>query len=118
MRTIPNPRNLRAAVAEVIRQNKAIGYNPPRFFQKTDVETESELISACDDLLLSDSAFAAIWVAVKGNYRELLTLEDLVVHSRHGKNWNLGESSINMAEYRVECLDQALGHQRWGPSKA
>ncbi len=113
MRTIPNPPSLKAAVGEVVRQNQVMGYNPTRFIQATTVNTEEELISACDNLVRSDSAFEAIWVAVTGQHPELLTLEDLIVHSRHAKSWSLAESTITEAKYRVECLDEAIGHERW-----
>ena len=92
MRTIPNPHTLNNAVGEVVRQNQAMGYNPIRFIRATTVNTDEELILACDNLVRSESAFEAIWVAVTGNHPELLTLEDLIVHSRRGKSWGLAES--------------------------
>ena len=118
MRVIPNPPSLKAAVGEVVRQNQAMGYNPTRFIRSTTVDAERELVMVCDNLVRSDSAFEAIWNAVTGDYPELLTLEDLIVHSRHGKSWGLTESTITEAKFRVECLDKVTGHQRWASRTA
>ena len=118
MRMIPNPPSLKAAAGEVVRQNQAMGYNPTKFIRSTTVDAEWELVMACDNLVRSDSAFEAIWNAVTGDYPELLTLEDLIVHSRHGNSWGLAESTISEAKYRVESLDNAAGHQRWAQGEA
>lgn len=114
MRTIPNPATLRDAVSEVVQQNKAIGYNPTGFIQATVGKDEGELIRACDNLMRSESAFGAIWAAVTGQYPELLTLEDLVVHSWNGNYWGFAGTTTEEAETRVKCLDESVGCQRWG----
>ena len=113
MRTIPNPTTLRDAVSEVVHQNKAIGYNPIRFIQATVDKTEGGLIIACENLIRSESAFGAIWAAVTGQYPELLTLEDLVVHSLYGSRWGLADPTTKEAESRVKCLNDWVGYQRW-----
>ena len=41
--------------------------------------------------------------------------EDLIVHSPHGREWELAESTIEMAKARVEAWDIEVGLQRWSP---
>ncbi len=111
---IPSPMTLRDAVEEVIRQNVSIGYNPSRFRKETKAGYADNLVRVCDRLIQKAETFEALYPQVLRR-PDTLTLEDLVVHSRHGREWGLEELTVRTAEARVEAWDQATGQTRWIP---
>ena len=110
--TAPNPRFLFAACATVIRQNNELEFNPVRFMQATLKGGAVNLIEVCNGLILSPRTLEALESAL-AIYPRLLTLEDLVVHSKYSRDWGLSENAIRMAEARVKHFDQIVGKQRW-----
>ena len=109
---IPAPITLHDAVVEVIVQNKSIGYNPTRFTQMTQGGHANDLIEVCDRLIQRGETLEAVSSQL-GNHPDILTLEDLIVHSPRGKEWGLDGSTIEIAKARVETWDIEVGHQRW-----
>ncbi len=108
----PAPSTVKEAVGTVIAQNKSVGYNPARFIQITQGGYANDLIEICDRLIQRGETLDAVSNQL-GNYPDILTLEDLIVHSPHGKEWGLDESTIEIAKARVETWDIEVGHQRW-----
>ena len=109
---LPNPLTLREAVQEVIQQNKNIGYNPRRFIGATEEGHISNLIQVCTNLIFSDNAVKELERAVT-RFPNLLTLEDLVVKSEFGSQWDFDEDSIQRAKETVNWLDSQPGRRQW-----
>ena len=110
----PSPVSLREAVETVIDQNKSIGYNPTRFIQMTQGGYAGNLGEIRDRLIQRDETYQALSGQLD-NHPDILTLEDLIVHSPHGREWGLAEPTIVMAKARVEAWDIEVGLQRWSP---
>ena len=111
---IPSPSTLKEAVETVIDQNKSIGYNPTRFTQMTQGGYADNLVEVCDRLIQRGETYEAVSDQLE-NHPDILTLEDLIVHSPRGREWGLDESTIEMAKARVEAWDIEVGRQRWFP---
>ena len=112
---VPNPATLRDAVEEVIQQNRDLHYPYlGRFIQKVGGKEGNALRQACEELIENPSAPEVMGKSPKA-YSSLLTLEDLVVHSQHGKEWDIPDSTIEVAEAKVELWDKEVGYQRWSP---
>ena len=109
---LPNPLLLQEAVSEVIRQNKRIGYVPTRFIGEPQEGYASNLVQVCTKLIHSDSAVEALQAAIF-RYPGLLTLEDLVAESNHGRDWGFDEESVERARATVQLLDDSAKCQRW-----
>ncbi len=109
---LPGPVDLESAVAEVIQQNVELGYSPTRFSQKVRGKKGNDLVRACTELITSDSAVEALEKAL-GKYPNLLTLEDLVVRSLHGREWGIDEETFERASASVKWFDTVLGTRRW-----
>ena len=110
----PSPVSLREAVETVVDQNKSIGYNPTRFTRMTQGGYADNLVEVCDRLIRRGETYEAVSDQLE-NHPDILTLEDLIVHSPHGREWGLAESAIEMAKARVEAWDIKGGLQRWSP---
>ena len=108
----PAPSTLKEAVETVIAQNKSVGYNPTRFTQMTRGGHADDLIEVCDRLIQRGETLDSVSSQL-GNHPDILTLEDLIVHSPRGMEWGLDESTIEIAKARVETWDIEVGHQRW-----
>ena len=108
----PAPSTVKEAVETVIAQNKSIGYNPARFIQITQGGYANDLIEVCDRLIQRGETLDAVSSQLD-KHPDILTLEDLIVHSPHGKEWGLDESTIEISKARVETWDIEVGHQRW-----
>ncbi len=109
---VPNPSVLSDAVREIIRQNKAVGYNPTRFIAATKEGAADNLVAVCTNLILKPETHEWLQKAVEAN-PSILTLEDLVTHSAHGREWGFSEEAVDIAEARSLHLDTAVGFQRW-----
>lgn len=109
---LPNPHTLKEAVQEVIRQNNRIGYPPVRFLQATEDGNASNLIQVCTNLIFSDNAVKELERDVT-RFPNLLTLEDLVVKSEFGSQWDFDEDSIQRAKETVNWLDSQPGRRQW-----
>ena len=109
---VPDPRTLREAVEEVIRQNKAVGYTPSRFITYTEGGAAANLLTICADLIQNPETYEWLEKAVE-SHPALLILEDLVTHSAHGREWGLGDREIILSEARSMALDHTVGFQRW-----
>ena len=113
---LPDPSTLRDAVKEVIRQNQEVGYNPGRFIQATQNGESKDLASLCQNLVNDHSNFDVLVDGVT-KYPTFLSLEDLITHSRHGREWGLDDSTVVAVQERAETLDrlrQSLGKPRFG----
>lgn len=106
---VPAPTTLRDAVRQVICQNVKVGYPPNRFRNATLNGEADNLVDVCNSLVESPETLHILMDAV-GKFPDLLTLEDLVVYSPHGKCWGI---NAELAAARVETLDRSVGHQRW-----
>ena len=109
---IPTPVTLRDAVQEVISQNVSINYQPSRFIQETQDGYAENLVEVCNRLVQKGETFEALSPQVI-RHPETLTLEDLIVHSPHGKGWDLDESTVEISVALVEAWDKEVGRQRW-----
>ena len=109
---IPNPRTLREAVQEVIRQNSEIGYPPVRFRQATENGKAYNLLAVCTGLIQKPETLDALQKAVE-SHPSLLTLEDIIAHSPHGSEWGFSAEVVELATARSEGLDGLVGSQRW-----
>ena len=87
---VPSPTMLRDAVMEVVRQNISIGYTPTRFIQMTEGGNANNLVDICDRLIQNGETYNAVSSQLN-SHPDILTLEDLVVRSSHGRKWELGE---------------------------
>ncbi len=113
---LPDRSTLRDAVKEVIRQNQEVGYNPGRFIQVTQNGESKDLVSLCQNLVNDHSNFDVLVDRVT-KYPTFLSLEDLITHSRYGREWGLDDSTVVAAQERAETLDrlrQSLGKPRFG----
>ncbi len=111
---VPTPTTLGDAVVEVISQNTCIGYTPTRFIQMTEGGNADNLVEICNRLIQSGATYEAVSNQLN-SHPDILTLEDLIVHSPHGRKWGLSESTIETAKARVEAWDNEVGMQRWLP---
>ena len=111
---VPSPSTLKEAVETVIEQNKSIGYNPTRFTQMTEGGYADNLVAVCERLIQRGETYEAVSEQLD-KHPDILTLEDLIFHSLHGRLWGLAESTLEMAKARVEAWDIEIGHQRWSP---
>ena len=109
---IPAPRTLTEAVIEVVQQNISMGYRPIRFINATGEGYAPNLFEVCVGLIHSPDAIGAMLDAVP-QYPGLLTLEDRVINSEHGREWGFDPATIEQAEASVELFDQLSGSQRW-----
>jgi hypothetical protein len=109
---LPSPGNLEEATQEVILQNKSVGYIPTRFIGATQEGYAPNLVQVCTNLIHSDGAVQALLEAIP-RYPGLLTLEDLVIRSKHGKEWGFDPVTTERAEATVQLLDRLAGYQRW-----
>lgn len=113
---VPSPVTLKDAVETVISQNQSIQYNPTRFIQVTGGGYAANLVDVCNRLIQKGETFEALSPQVQRR-PDTLTLEDLVVHSNHGREWGLDESTVETARARVEAWDMEVGTPRWSPAK-
>ena len=97
---------------EVISQNVSIHYRPIRFIQVTQEGYADNLVEVCNRLIQKGETFDALSPQVI-SCPETLTLEDLIIHSPHGKEWGLDESTVEVAAARAEAWDKEVGRQRW-----
>ena len=109
---VPAPTMLRDAVMEVVRQNISIGYTPTRFIQMTEGGNANNLVDICDRLIQNGETYNAVSSQLN-SHPDILTLEDLVVRSSHGRKWGLDEATVEMAKARVVAWDKEVGRQRW-----
>ena len=112
---VPSPVTLQDAVETVISQNQSIRYNPARFIQITQGGYAANLVDVCNRLIQKGETFEALSPQVHRR-PDTLTLEDLVAHSNHGGEWNLDESTVEVARARVEAWDREVGTPRWSPA--
>ena len=108
----PCPVSLREAVETVIQQNRSIGYRPTRFIQMTEGGNADNLPEICDRLIQNVETYNAVSSQLN-RHPDILTLEDLIVHSTHGGDWGLDEMTVDTAKARVEGWDKEAGHRRW-----
>ena len=109
---LPSPKTLKEAVQAVIEQNQSVGYRPGYFISATQEGYADNLIQVCTNLIYSDTAVEALQSAVS-RYSIVITLEDFIVRSEHGRGWGFDEESVRQAEATVQLLDQQFGCQRW-----
>ena len=109
-RKLERPADLREAVRKVIRDNKAEGYNPIRFIQITGNGDKPELLSVCQQLLRSDTAFEAMDNALQ-EYDSLLTIEDFVVY--WGIELGFEDEDLEIANASSETFDKIVGFRRF-----
>ena len=109
---LTSPGTLKEAVQAVIKQNQSVGYNPGYFISATKAGCAANLVQACTKLIYSDTALETLQDAVS-RYSIVLTFEDFIVRSEHGRGWGFDEESVRYAEATVQLLDQQFGCQRW-----
>ena len=109
---LTSPGTLKAAVLAVIKQNQSVGYNPGYFISATKAGCAANLVQACTKLIYSDTAAEYLQTAVS-KYSIVLTIEDFIVKSEHGRKWGFDEESVRYAEATVQLLDQISRCQRW-----
>ena len=103
------PTTLRDAVRHVICQNVKAGCQPNRLRNATLNGEADDLVDVCNRMVENLDTLHFLIDEVR-SVPNLLTLEDLVVYSPHGKNWGI---NAELAVARVETLDKSVGHQRW-----
>ena len=108
----PCPVSLREAVETVIQQNRSIGYTPTRFIQMTEGGNADNLPEICDRLIQNVETHDAVSSQLS-RHPDILTLEDLIVHSTHGGDWGLNEMTLDTAKARVDGWDKEAGQRRW-----
>lgn len=109
-RTLPALQTLALAVTEVIRSNKADGYNPVRFAQATEYGYAKDLVTRCENLILKGETLAYLDGAIRVT-PTLVTLEDFV--TMYGLKWGLGQDAVDQAAARVEYFDKLAGFKRY-----
>ena len=109
-RKLERPIDLHEAVKKVIRDNRARGYTPTRFMNMTGNGDKPELLSVCQQLLKSDTAFEAIYTALL-EHGSLLTIEDYVV--RWGDELGFDDEYVKIAKERSEAFDGLVGCRRF-----
>jgi hypothetical protein len=94
---------LRNAVAEVIRQNRSVGYNPQRFINMVSEATGAQLVAVCERLLLDERTFAAVTMEVWEN-PAILTMEEVIARDPDPSSFGLSDTALRSARQRAEQL--------------
>ena len=109
---LPTPTTLRDAVETVIVQNTEIGYTPTRFIMAVRRVEDTGLVKVCTELICNPATLEALEKALD-SYPNLLTLEDLLVGSTYGQDWEFGQDALDQAIARTQWFDKRVGYQRW-----
>ena len=111
---VPSPSTLKESVETASEQNESIGYNSTGFTQMTEGGYADNLVAVGERLIQRGETYEAVSEQLDKN-PDILTLEDLVFRSLHGRLWGLAESTLELEKARVEAWETEIGHQRWSP---